>query len=72
MANTYGDKAFKIAKMSSLTGKRWPIIGKRLHDDFPYLEAEVRVQNFLLTFTERQKFLLTFTERQSSDFRSFC
>ncbi|XP_022325740.2 glycerol-3-phosphate dehydrogenase, mitochondrial-like isoform X1 [Crassostrea virginica] len=42
LANTYGDKAFKIAKMSSLTGKRWPIIGKRLHDDFPYLEAEVR------------------------------
>lgn len=42
MANTYGDKAFKIAKMSSLTGKRWPVVGKRLHEEFPYLEAEVK------------------------------
>ncbi|XP_062594574.1 glycerol-3-phosphate dehydrogenase, mitochondrial-like isoform X1 [Saccostrea cucullata] len=42
LASTYGDKAFKIAKMSSLTGKRWPVVGKRLHDEFPYLEAEVK------------------------------
>nr|XP_034302358.1 glycerol-3-phosphate dehydrogenase, mitochondrial isoform X2 [Crassostrea gigas] len=42
LASTYGDKAFKIAKMSSLTGQRWPVLGKRLHQEFPYLEAEVR------------------------------
>ena len=24
-----------------VTGKRWPIIGKRLHEEFPYLDAEV-------------------------------
>ncbi|XP_023932591.1 glycerol-3-phosphate dehydrogenase, mitochondrial isoform X2 [Lingula anatina] len=42
LADTYGDKAFKVAKMCSLTGKRWPVVGKRLHEEFPYLEAEVR------------------------------
>jgi glycerol-3-phosphate dehydrogenase len=41
LANTYGDKAFKVAKLAQLTGKRWPIVGRRLHDDYPYLEAEV-------------------------------
>lgn len=30
-----------MADLSSLTGKRWPVIGKRLHEEFPYIEAEV-------------------------------
>lgn len=42
LANTYGDKAFKVAKMATLTGQRWPVVGRRLHQEFPYLEAEVR------------------------------
>ncbi|XP_033728264.1 glycerol-3-phosphate dehydrogenase, mitochondrial-like isoform X2 [Pecten maximus] len=42
LASTYGDKAFKVAKLASLTGKRWPVVGKRLHEEFPYIEAEVR------------------------------
>ncbi|VDI49682.1 Hypothetical predicted protein [Mytilus galloprovincialis] len=42
LASTYGDKAFKVAKLATLTGKRWPVSGKRLHEEFPYLEAEVR------------------------------
>ena len=46
LANTYGDKAFKVAKLAQLTGKRWPITGKRLHEDFPYIEAEVQRQMF--------------------------
>ncbi|ELU14135.1 hypothetical protein CAPTEDRAFT_176445 [Capitella teleta] len=41
LASTYGDRAFKVAKLARLTGKRWPIVGKRLHDEYPYLEAEV-------------------------------
>ena len=41
LAATYGDRAFKVAKMAQLTGKRWPIVGRRLHEDYPYLEAEV-------------------------------
>ncbi|XP_076337853.1 glycerophosphate oxidase 1 isoform X2 [Tachypleus tridentatus] len=42
LANTYGDRAFTVAKMANLTGKRWPIVGRRLHEEFPYIEAEVR------------------------------
>jgi len=42
LASTYGDRAFSVAKMASLTGKRWPIVGKRVHTEFPYIDAEVR------------------------------
>lgn len=41
LARTYGDKAYKVAKMATLTGKRWPVVGRRLHEEYPYLEAEV-------------------------------
>ena len=30
-----------MAKLAKLTGKRWPMIGIRLHEDYPYIEAEV-------------------------------
>ncbi|XP_078700502.1 glycerol-3-phosphate dehydrogenase, mitochondrial-like isoform X1 [Branchiostoma floridae x Branchiostoma belcheri] len=42
LAHTYGDKAFDVAKLAQMTGKRWPVVGKRLVEDFPYLEAEVK------------------------------
>lgn len=42
LAQSYGDRAFPVAKMASLTGKRWPIIGKKVHPEFPYIDAEVR------------------------------
>uniref|UniRef100_T1J2G8 Glycerol-3-phosphate dehydrogenase n=1 Tax=Strigamia maritima TaxID=126957 RepID=T1J2G8_STRMM len=42
LAETYGDRAFSVAKLARLTGLRWPIVGKRLHPEFPYIEAEVR------------------------------
>lgn len=42
LSNTYGDQAEKVADMSTLTGKRWPVIGNRLHQEFPYIDAEVR------------------------------
>ena len=41
LAETYGDRAFSVLKMASRTGQRWPVIGKRLHPEFPYIEAEV-------------------------------
>lgn len=41
LSNTYGDKAFEVARMAVMTGKRWPVVGKRLAQDFPYIEAEV-------------------------------
>lgn len=42
LAQSYGDRAFAVAKMASLTGKRWPIIGKKVHPEFPYIDAEIR------------------------------
>lgn len=42
LAQSYGDRAFAVAKMATLTGKRWPILGKRIHPEFPYIEAEIR------------------------------
>ncbi|XP_050832951.1 glycerol-3-phosphate dehydrogenase, mitochondrial [Serinus canaria] len=41
LATTYGDKAFEVAKIAQVTGKRWPVVGKRLVSEFPYIEAEV-------------------------------
>lgn len=41
LANTYGDRAFAVAKLAALTGQRWPIIGRKLHPEFPYIDAEV-------------------------------
>ncbi|CAF1016245.1 unnamed protein product [Didymodactylos carnosus] len=41
LSNTYGDEAPKVCELSTLTGKRWPVIGRRLHEEFPYIEAEV-------------------------------
>jgi glycerol-3-phosphate dehydrogenase len=41
LAHTYGDRAYSVAKLAKLTGKRWPIVGQRLYEDLPYLEAEV-------------------------------
>nr|CAD7437885.1 unnamed protein product [Timema bartmani] len=42
LANSYGDRAFAVAKLAALTGKRWPIIGKKIHPEFPYIDAEIR------------------------------
>ncbi|VDP85410.1 unnamed protein product [Echinostoma caproni] len=42
LTGLYGDKAINIANMASLTGMRWPILGKKLHPEFPFIEAEVK------------------------------
>lgn len=42
LADTYGDRAFSVGKLACRTGQRWPVLGKRLHPEFPYIEAEVR------------------------------
>ncbi|XP_077369292.1 glycerol-3-phosphate dehydrogenase, mitochondrial [Festucalex cinctus] len=41
LASTYGGKAYDVARMALVTGQRWPIVGKRLVSEFPYIEAEV-------------------------------
>ncbi|KAF2359269.1 EF-hand domain [Trinorchestia longiramus] len=42
LSHTYGDRAFSVAKLANMTGQRWPIVGRRLHSAFPYIDAEVR------------------------------
>ena len=42
LAHTYGDRAFAVAKLADMTGKRWPVLGRRLHSEFPYIVAEIR------------------------------
>ncbi|GAA54117.1 glycerol-3-phosphate dehydrogenase [Clonorchis sinensis] len=42
LTGIYGDKALVIANMASLTGQRWPVLGKKLHPEFPFIEAEVK------------------------------
>ena len=31
-----------MAKLASITGSRWPVVGKRLVEQFPYIEAEIK------------------------------
>lgn len=31
-----------MAKLASITGSRWPVVGKRLVEQFPYIEAEIQ------------------------------
>uniref|UniRef100_A0A224XFK6 Glycerol-3-phosphate dehydrogenase n=1 Tax=Panstrongylus lignarius TaxID=156445 RepID=A0A224XFK6_9HEMI len=51
LAMAYGDRAFAVAKLASLTGNRWPVIGKKIHPEFPYIDAEIRygVKEYALT-----------------------
>ncbi|OWA51719.1 Glycerol-3-phosphate dehydrogenase, mitochondrial [Hypsibius exemplaris] len=46
LSRTYGDRAYNVGRRCKLTGRRWPVVGKRLHEDYPYLEEEV---NFAIT-----------------------
>ncbi|KAK9510688.1 hypothetical protein O3M35_005424 [Rhynocoris fuscipes] len=51
LATAYGDRAFAVAKLASMTGNRWPVIGRKLHPEFPYIDAEVRygVKEYAMT-----------------------
>ncbi|CAK9298914.1 unnamed protein product [Gordionus sp. m RMFG-2023] len=42
LADTYGDAAFSVLRLAQVTGLKWPVLGKRLHQEFPYIEAEVK------------------------------
>ncbi|CAM9545594.1 glycerol-3-phosphate dehydrogenase, mitochondrial [Lethenteron reissneri] len=71
LASSYGDKAFQIAKMAKVTGKRWPIVGKRLVSEFPYIEAEVKfaIQEYACTATDviARRTRLAFLNVQAAD-----
>lgn len=42
LAHNYGTQAHELAKIINVTGKRWPLVGKRLVSDMPFIESEVR------------------------------
>ncbi|KAI8830277.1 FAD dependent oxidoreductase-domain-containing protein [Chytriomyces cf. hyalinus JEL632] len=42
LADSYGGHAWAVASMAHMTGLRWPIHGKKLSPQYPYIEAEVR------------------------------
>ena len=54
LAHCYGDKAAEVAKLASFTGKKHPLVGRKLTEDFPYIEAEVlyAVKEYACTVTD--------------------
>jgi glycerol-3-phosphate dehydrogenase len=42
LADSYGDRAWVLANIEDKTEMRWPIYGKRIAPNYPYIEAEVR------------------------------
>ena len=42
LASTYGDKAPEVAKLASLTGRRWPVVGQLLHIYCIYVHTHQR------------------------------
>lgn len=42
LSNSYGDCAFEVASLASMSGHRWPVFGRRLVSYYPYIDAEVR------------------------------
>lgn len=55
LTDTYGDRAWTVCSMASATGKRWPLHGKRLDENYPYLEDEV-------SYTARREYTETVTD----------
>ncbi|KAG0240981.1 FAD dependent oxidoreductase-domain-containing protein [Mortierella sp. GBAus27b] len=42
LSNSYGDRAWAVASLAESTGRRWPVFGRRVSAQYPYIEAEVR------------------------------
>jgi glycerol-3-phosphate dehydrogenase len=41
LSHTYGSRAWEVADLERLTGRRYPVVGRRLVPEYPYLESEV-------------------------------
>jgi len=42
LVDSYGDRAFNVAKLGAETGNRWPVVGVRLSPLYFFIDAEVR------------------------------
>lgn len=72
LSKSYGDRAFAVAKMAALTGKRWPIIGKKIHPEFPYIDAEVNASRAFksrLTIKPTSKYIYRYVDTICIHFR---
>ena len=45
-------KAPQVVQLTSTTGKQWPVLGRKLADGYPFIEAEVvySARNVSLSF----------------------
>jgi len=52
LAHSYGVKAPQVVQLTSMTGKQWPVLGRKLADGYPFIEAEVvySARNVCLSF----------------------
>jgi len=71
LAKSYGTNAPRVAHLAKLTGKRWPVVGERLVDEFPYIEAEIRygIQEYALTAVDMiaRRMRIAFLNVQAAD-----
>ncbi|KAG0172621.1 mitochondrial glycerol-3-phosphate dehydrogenase [Apophysomyces sp. BC1034] len=42
LANSYGDRAWVVSSINDATNMSYPVYGKRISPNYPYIEAEVR------------------------------
>jgi glycerol-3-phosphate dehydrogenase len=42
LSHSYGDRAFEVAALAKPTGQSWPVLGIRIADNMPYIEAEIK------------------------------
>ena len=42
LCESYGDRAYLVASTAEVTGRRWPVRGTRIADNYPYIESEIR------------------------------
>ncbi|KAJ8082348.1 mitochondrial glycerol-3-phosphate dehydrogenase [Marasmius tenuissimus] len=42
LSENYGDRAWTVCSLAEPTGAVWPVHGKRLHPQYPFIDAEVR------------------------------
>ncbi|KAF8887091.1 DAO-domain-containing protein [Infundibulicybe gibba] len=42
LSDNYGDRAWTVCSFAEPTGENWPLHGRRLNSQYPYVEAEVR------------------------------
>eukprot|EP00112_Aurelia_sp_Birch-Aquarium-sp1_P008696 Seg1964.6 transcript_id=Seg1964.6/GoldUCD/mRNA.D3Y31 product="Glycerol-3-phosphate dehydrogenase mitochondrial" protein_id=Seg1964.6/GoldUCD/D3Y31 len=71
LSKSYGNNAPQVAKLAKLTGKRWPVVGQRLIDEFPYIEAEILygIQEYALTAVDMiaRRLRIAFLNVQAAD-----